>query len=112
MGLGPLEIGLVFLIVLLVFGANRIPEIARGVGKGIREFKDATNDIKRELESEGHQQQNRPQPPRHGAPQPREKAGDARNEPAHQESGRPAGPKEGPPEPASASNPGEEKRDA
>ncbi|MEM6327172.1 MAG: twin-arginine translocase TatA/TatE family subunit [Bacteroidota bacterium] len=49
MSLGPWEIGLIFLVILLVFGAKRIPEIARGLGKGIREFKDATNDIKQEL---------------------------------------------------------------
>jgi sec-independent protein translocase protein TatA len=47
--LGWTEILLIFLVILLVFGAKRIPEIARGLGKGIREFKDATNDIKREL---------------------------------------------------------------
>ena len=44
-----MEIALIFLVILLVFGAKRIPEIARGLGKGIREFKDATNDIKQEL---------------------------------------------------------------
>ena len=49
MSLGPWEIALIFLVVLLVFGAKRIPEIARGMGKGIREFKDATSDIKQEL---------------------------------------------------------------
>ncbi len=47
--LGATEILLILLVVLLLFGARRIPEIARGLGKGIREFKDATNDIKREL---------------------------------------------------------------
>jgi sec-independent protein translocase protein TatA len=49
MSLGMPEIILIFLVVLLVFGAKRIPEIARGLGKGIREFKDATTDIKNEL---------------------------------------------------------------
>ena len=49
MNLGPWEIALIFLAILLLFGAKRIPEIARGLGKGIREFKDATNDIKREI---------------------------------------------------------------
>lgn len=49
MSLGPWEIALIFLVVLLVFGAKRIPEIARGLGKGIREFKDASDDIKKEL---------------------------------------------------------------
>ena len=47
--LGPFEIILILLVVLLLFGAKRIPEIARGLGKGIREFKDATNEIKQEL---------------------------------------------------------------
>ena len=48
-GLGTWEIALIFLAILLIFGAKRIPEIARGLGKGIRELKDATNDIKQEL---------------------------------------------------------------
>jgi sec-independent protein translocase protein TatA len=70
---GPLEIGLIFLIVLLIFGANRIPEIARGIGKGIREFKDATNEISRELENEAQNRQiNQPQSPQQGAPQARQ----------------------------------------
>lgn len=47
--IGWTELLLIFLVVLLVFGAKRIPEIARGLGKGIREFKDATTDIKKEL---------------------------------------------------------------
>ncbi|WP_420454222.1 twin-arginine translocase TatA/TatE family subunit [Rubrivirga sp.] len=47
--LGPFEILAILLVVLLLFGAKRIPEIARGLGKGIREFKDATNEIKQEL---------------------------------------------------------------
>ena len=107
---GPFELVIIFLVVLLVFGARRIPEIARGVGQGIREFKDATNSIKREIESEGHRQQDgpNPQPPQHGAPQPREQQGNAQREPAHQEAGRPASTESGPPEPASAANPGEE----
>ena len=36
--------------VLLLFGAKKIPELARGLGKGIREFKDATKEIKDEIE--------------------------------------------------------------
>lgn len=43
------EIFIILLIVLLLFGANKIPEIARGLGKGMREFKKATDDIKREM---------------------------------------------------------------
>ncbi len=43
--LGPFELILIFLAVLLLFGAKRIPEIARGLGKGIKEFKTATKEI-------------------------------------------------------------------
>jgi len=43
------EIFIVFVIALLLFGANKIPEIARGLGKGMREFKKATDDIKKEI---------------------------------------------------------------
>ena len=46
---GGMELVIIFLVILLVFGAKRIPEIASGLGKGIREFKDATSDIKKEM---------------------------------------------------------------
>jgi len=70
---GPLELILIFAVVLLIFGAKRIPEIARGIGKGIREFKDATSEISRELENEAQNRQiNQPQTPQQGAPQARQ----------------------------------------
>lgn len=70
--LGPMEIGLILLLVLLVFGAKRIPEIARGLGKGLREFKDATKDVQRELTVDANNRNTsyRPQPPAQAAPQP------------------------------------------
>ncbi len=43
------EIFVILLVVLLLFGANKIPDIAKGLGKGIREFKKAADDIKREM---------------------------------------------------------------
>lgn len=43
------EIFIILLVVLLLFGANKIPEIARGLGKGFHEFKKATQDIKDEF---------------------------------------------------------------
>ena len=49
--LGGTEIVLIMLAILLFFGAKRIPELARGLGKGIREFKDATKEIKNDVES-------------------------------------------------------------
>lgn len=44
-GIGTQELLIIFLIILLLFGANRIPEIARAMGKGIRDFKRATRDV-------------------------------------------------------------------
>lgn len=41
---------LIVLVIIIFFGAKKIPEIARGFGKGIREFKDATKEIKTEIE--------------------------------------------------------------
>jgi sec-independent protein translocase protein TatA len=41
---------LVILVIVLFFGAKRIPELARGLGKGIREFKDATKEVKKEID--------------------------------------------------------------
>lgn len=49
-GIGAQELAIIFLIVLLLFGANRIPEIARGLGRGIRDFKKATRDIEDDLD--------------------------------------------------------------
>ena len=50
-GMGPWEIALIFLVVLLLFGAKRLPEIARNMGKGIREFKSALKDAQNEIKS-------------------------------------------------------------
>jgi sec-independent protein translocase protein TatA len=50
-GLGGWELMVIVLFILIFFGASKIPEIARGMGKGIREFKDATKEIKDEVES-------------------------------------------------------------
>ena len=46
---GP-EIAIVFIVVLLLFGSKKIPDLARGLGKGMREFKKATDDIKKEMQ--------------------------------------------------------------
>ena len=42
--LGFPELVIILIIIILIFGANRLPEIGRGIGKGIRNFKDATRD--------------------------------------------------------------------
>lgn len=50
-GLGPWELLLIFLAILLLFGAKRLPDIAQGMGKGIREFKKAMKDTTDEIKS-------------------------------------------------------------
>jgi len=48
--LGGTEIILIVFVVLLLFGGKKIPELMRGLGRGVREFKDAKDNVKRELE--------------------------------------------------------------
>ena len=50
MSLGWNEILLILLVVLLLFGGRKIPELMRGLGKGIREFNDAKNNVRKEIE--------------------------------------------------------------
>jgi sec-independent protein translocase protein TatA len=53
--LGPVEMVFVLVVLLLVFGAKRLPELGSGLGKGIREFKRSMTDIREEVQ--------RPEPP-------------------------------------------------
>ena len=53
MSFGPWEIVIIFLVVLLLFGGKKLPELAKGLGKGLREFKNASRDIKKEVEDVG-----------------------------------------------------------
>lgn len=50
------EIAFIIFIVIMVFGADKVPEIARGLGKGMRTLKDATNDIKSEITKSAEEQ--------------------------------------------------------
>lgn len=50
MGLGGQEMLLIGLALLLLFGAKKIPELMRGLGQGIKEFKNATKDVKDSIE--------------------------------------------------------------
>ncbi len=54
---GP-HILLIALVVLLLFGGKKIPELMRGLGRGIREFKDAKDNVRREIED--HMDDNHP----------------------------------------------------
>ncbi|MCK5806318.1 MAG: twin-arginine translocase TatA/TatE family subunit [Lentisphaeria bacterium] len=75
-GIGPLELTLIFLVVLLIFGGRKIPEVARGLGKGLREFKKARDDFQDAIESDV------PEP---GSPA-KQKAVEAEGEPTAEES--------------------------
>jgi sec-independent protein translocase protein TatA len=70
---GPLEIAVVLIIVLIIFGPKRLPELGQSMGRGIREFKnslsgdskdeDSPDEKRRELEATQQAQASRPQPP-------------------------------------------------
>ncbi len=49
-GLGMPEIFLILAVVLILFGAKKLPELAKGMGQGIKEFKKATRDVQGDLE--------------------------------------------------------------
>ncbi len=50
-GIGAQEIILIFLVVLLLFGGKKIPELMKGFGKGVKIFKDEVNKAKEEIDS-------------------------------------------------------------
>ena len=49
-GLGPPEIIIIFLVILLLFGGKKLPELAKGLGKGIKEFKKAQTEEEPKVE--------------------------------------------------------------
>lgn len=51
-GLGMQEMLLIALVVLLFFGGKKIPELMKGLGKGVRSFKEGMNEMKQEIETE------------------------------------------------------------
>jgi len=51
MSLGPWEIILVILVIIILFGGKKIPELARGLSKGLHEFKKTTREIKNEVDT-------------------------------------------------------------
>jgi sec-independent protein translocase protein TatA len=58
LGLGPFEMVLIFVVLLLLFGAKRLPELAQGMGKGIRDFKRAVNGLDESSMQQPNAQQN------------------------------------------------------
>ena len=58
--LGTQEIILIVIAILILFGGRKIPELMKGIGKGIREFNDAKNNVRKEIEDGANT--NEPQP--------------------------------------------------
>ena len=56
--LGVVEIVLIALIVLLLFGGKKIPELMKGLGKGVRSFKEGMNNIENDIENSGTEKSN------------------------------------------------------
>jgi sec-independent protein translocase protein TatA len=56
-GLGNTEILLIFLLILLLFGGKKLPELARGLGKGIREFKKAAREVDDDITVTGEEEE-------------------------------------------------------
>ena len=48
--IGMTELIIIFTIILLIFGGKKLPELAKGLGKGIREFKKATREVQQEID--------------------------------------------------------------
>jgi sec-independent protein translocase protein TatA len=67
--LGPTEMIFIMVVLLLIFGAKRLPELGSGLGKGIREFKRSMKDINAEIERVGESEQITP-PQQHNAVTP------------------------------------------
>ena len=59
---------LILLVVLLFFGGKKIPDLMRGIGKGVREFNDAKEHVKNEIDAGMKEKDNTPVPPRHEVP--------------------------------------------
>ena len=54
-GLNPWELGIILLVILLIFGAKRVPEIGRALGKGIREFRTSVEGKDTEVETKSEE---------------------------------------------------------
>lgn len=69
-GLGGPELMMVLFIILLLFGANKLPELARGLGRATREFKKATSGVEEEIRSAMEEKPEPADEAKRAAPQP------------------------------------------
>jgi sec-independent protein translocase protein TatA len=63
LNIGTPELILILFVALLLFGGNKLPELARGLGKGIRDFKDASEGVKREIHNQINTYDEKPSEP-------------------------------------------------
>jgi len=70
--LGGGEVFLILAVVLILFGARKLPELAKGLGQGIKEFKKATRDVTEEMHSAMEETPSTPPPPKRLPPAPTE----------------------------------------
>lgn len=63
LNIGTPELILILFVALLLFGGNKLPELARGLGKGIRDFKDASDGVKREIHNQINNYDEKPSEP-------------------------------------------------
>ena len=63
LNIGTPELILILFVALLLFGGNKLPELARGLGKGIRDFKDASEGVKREIHNQINSYDEKPSEP-------------------------------------------------
>ncbi len=89
--LGPFELVFVLVVLLLLFGAKRLPELGSGLGKGIREFRRSMADIKGEIERTDEPNRLHQPPPNSTIPagQPRQQTPVSPSTPAAEEQDRP-----------------------
>ena len=70
LGLSGGELVLVVLAILVLFGAKKIPDFAKGLGQGIKEFKKASREVTDEFQTAMNQESQQPQPPQPQPPAP------------------------------------------
>lgn len=59
MGIGFTELVVILVIILILFGPGKLPEIGKALGKGIREFKDAQKDVKNQISADKDKEQDK-----------------------------------------------------
>ena len=86
-GIGPIELAVVLVVALLVMGPKKLPELARTVGRGLAEFRRASNDLRRsiDLDLESHKMEPPPGPAQASSPHEPSEPGSELEEGQHED---------------------------